>query len=181
MKICEENFIQYLRKKDERALEYLVETYGGFIKSIVKKHLYRLEQCQGECINDILTAVWYHIDSFREERSSFCNWLAGVSRYKCIDYKRKYLRLLENRSIEDVDVESSADIEAEVMKKDLDQDVSDLVKALKPQDRELFLKHYVDEMDIKDLSCETGLKPAVIYNRLSRGRNRLRAIFGNKL
>ncbi|KAJ53721.1 RNA polymerase sigma-70 factor [Clostridium tetanomorphum DSM 665] len=44
MKINEENFIRYLKKKNEKALDYIIDVYGGLIKSIVKKHLYNLEQ-----------------------------------------------------------------------------------------------------------------------------------------
>ena len=42
MKINEKNFIKYLNLKNEKALDYLVDNYGGLIKSIVNKHLYNL-------------------------------------------------------------------------------------------------------------------------------------------
>ena len=40
MKINEENFIIQLRRKNEKALDYVIDNYGWIIKSIVKKHLY---------------------------------------------------------------------------------------------------------------------------------------------
>ena len=54
MKINEENFIIQLRKRNENALDYVIDNYGWIIKSIVKKHLYNLQSVQDECINEII-------------------------------------------------------------------------------------------------------------------------------
>lgn len=99
MKITNENFIKYLNKKEEKALEYVVDTYGGLIKSIVNKHLYGLKDYHDECINDILLAIWEGIDKYDNDKGQFKSWLAAVSKYKCIAYKRKYL----NQDKEDYD------------------------------------------------------------------------------
>ena len=181
MKIHEGNFIPCLKRKDEKALDYVIDTYGWLIKSIVNKHLFHLKQFQEECINDVLLAVWYHIDSFKEEKSSFKNWLSAVSKYKCINYKRKYLKLMDTQSIEDVDIESSTYVEKEIMKNDLSTDLESLLGNLKKEDRDLFIKRYVEEKDIDILSKEMSVKTSAIYNRLSRGRNKLRGILGNRL
>nr|WP_160688250.1 DNA replication protein [Clostridium sp. C2-6-12] len=42
MKINEENFIQQLRKKNEKALDYVIDNYEWIIKYIVRKHLYKI-------------------------------------------------------------------------------------------------------------------------------------------
>lgn len=39
MKINEENFLDQLKKKNEKALDYVIDTYGWIIKSVIKKHL----------------------------------------------------------------------------------------------------------------------------------------------
>ena len=69
MEISEDNFIHQLKLQNEEALSYILDQYGWIIKSTVKKHLYNLESLQGECINDILMAVWYNIHNFDESRS----------------------------------------------------------------------------------------------------------------
>ena len=180
MKINEDNFMKQLKMKDEKALDYVIDTYGGLIKSIVKKHLYNLEQLQDEAINDILLAVWYHIDSFNVEKSSFQNWLGAVSKYKCVDCKRKYLKPLETENIDDLRIESTFSVEKEIIKKSLSEDIESLLNNLNSKDREIFLKYYVEEMDINILSQEMDIKTSVIYNRLSRGRSKLRNISGVK-
>lgn len=38
MKITEKNVVQELRKRNEKALYFVIDQYGGLIKSIVRKH-----------------------------------------------------------------------------------------------------------------------------------------------
>ena len=53
MKINEENFLKQLRRRNEQALDYVIDNYGWIIKSVVKKHLYNLQSVQDECINKV--------------------------------------------------------------------------------------------------------------------------------
>lgn len=102
MKINEDNFVEQLKFRNEKALEYVIDNYGRIVKSIVKKHLFSLQDYQEECINDVFLAVWENIESYRPMRSSFVNWIAGIARYKAIDYKRKYLKRIQTENLEDV-------------------------------------------------------------------------------
>jgi len=49
--INEDNFIEQLRRKNENALYYVIDIYGGLIKSIAGRHLYKLKPLQEECID----------------------------------------------------------------------------------------------------------------------------------
>ncbi|MGG5461521.1 sigma-70 family RNA polymerase sigma factor [Clostridium sp. B9] len=178
MKISEENFLSELRKRNEKALEYVIDTYGWLVKTIVKKHMYNLESYEDDCINDIFLGIWNNIKSFDEEKNSFKNWVAAISKYKTIDYRRKYLKDLENRNIDDEIVVTEDKSHVNITKKELNKDIEDMLSCLKDKDRDLFLNIYVEEMDIADISKETGMNRDNIYNRLSRGKRKLRSIFG---
>lgn len=180
MKISEGNFINQLKMRNEEALDYLLDQYGWIIKSTVNKHLYNLQSVQDECINDILMAVWQNIQSFDEARSSFKNWLAGVAKYKCIDYKRKYLLKLSYENIDDMDISIEDTTLNEIVDKEISEDLESVLNCLKKEDRDLFLKLYVQEKDMNDICFETGMKRDVIYNRLSRGKRKLRNFFNLK-
>lgn len=172
--MTEDNFVLHLRKRNEKALEFVIDNYGWIIKSIVKKHLYNLESHQEECINDILLGIWNNINSFNEKKSSFKNWLAGIAKYKTIDYRRKYLKDLKNENIDYLKSVAENDVFEEVMIKNINNDLDELLDCLNSADKKLFLKLYVEEQDIRCISEETGLKRAVIYNRISRGRKKLK-------
>lgn len=174
MKITEENFVFYLIKKNERALEYVIDHYGGLVKAIVRKHLYNLTPYQEECIDDVFLAVWNNCGSFDPAKNTFTNWIAAITKYKTIDYRRKYLKLLQNENLDAQVIAADGGLESALFQDELDQDLEDLLSCLKSQDKELFIRLYVQEQDIGAVSADTGLKRAVIYNRISRGKQKLK-------
>lgn len=177
MRITEENFVQQVKLRNEKALEYILHTYGWIIKTVVKKHLYKLEVHQEECINDVLMGIWMNIDRFDPDKSTFKNWVAGIAKYKSLNYVRKYLRDLEHENIDDVELTTDDSSYGDIVKHELDENLSKMLKCLKPEDKELFIKLYVEEQDIEQVSSQMGLKKDVIYNRLSRGKKKIQQLF----
>lgn len=183
MKINDSNFILQMKSGNERALQYAIDCYGGLVKSIIRKHLF--EEAQDmfleECISDVFLGIWNNIDCFNEEKSTVKNWIAGIARFKAIDYGRKYLRIRKHEtgfSEEQQEIEATAAISGQ---DELSQQMEALLQNLKPEDRELFMTIYVEEYSITEISEKTGLKKDFIYNRLSRGRKKLKALYnGNE-
>ena len=104
LRITEENFIEEIKKRNEIALEYVIENYGWILKTVLKKHLFYLQDYYDECMNDCFLGIWENIESYNPNKSSFKNWIGGIAKYKSIDYTRKYLKDLDNRNIEDIDI-----------------------------------------------------------------------------
>ncbi|MBE1556258.1 sigma-70 family RNA polymerase sigma factor [Sporosarcina limicola] len=179
MKINEDNVVQQLKQGNEDALNYVIDRYGGLIKSIVNRHLFQFRHMHDECIDDILLGIWNNIESFNSEKNSLKNWIAAISKYKSIDYKRKYIKRLEEQEIEESSVASSLDDGIRGVEKELSLEMESLLSHLKQEDRELFIHYYVDEIDTATLAKELKVEQSVIHNRLSRGRKKLRKLFGN--
>lgn len=181
MEINEENAVQHLIKRNEKALDFVIRNYGGLIKSILRKHLYQLESVQDDCMNDILLSIWDNIDKFCEEKSSFKNWIAVIAKYKSIDYKRKYLRLLEQECVDEKNAESALIVDRMFIENELSYETDSLLNNLSKEDKELFIKYYIEEKEIDSIVRDVGVKSSVLYNRLSRGRRKLRSLtIGNK-
>lgn len=176
MRINDENVVRHLRGKNEKALHYVIDIYGGLVKAIVKKHLYNLEQVQEECIDDVFFAVWNNIDQFSGEKNSLKNWIAVIAKCKSIDYKRKYLKLLQEENIDDIALKSPLTAEGYLMEKELSYEVDVLLNNLKKEDKELFISYYIEGKETEDIAREKGIKKSSIYNRLSRGRKKLKDI-----
>ena len=177
MKINDENVVQQLKRRNEKALYYIIDQYGGLIKSIMQKYLSLFESVHEECLDDVLLSIWNHIDSFDEDKNTFKNWVAAITKYKAIDYQRKYKKYLEQRNIENVVVASPIYVENEVLANQLSATSENMLSHLKEKDQALFIKHYFDDKNVDELAEEMGVKKSVIYNRLSRGRNKLRLLF----
>ena len=138
--------------------------------------MYNLQSVQDECINDVLLGLWNNIDKFDENKSEFKNWIAGIAKFKAIDYKRKYLRELDNENVDDLNITVDDSIH-ELLKNELSLEMQEMMNSLKEKDRELFYKLYVEEIEVDKVSQETGIKRDVIYNRVSRAKKKLRDIF----
>ena len=160
MKIKESNFVEELSHRNEKALEYVMVHYGGLVKSVVQRYLNVLSQYEEECINDVFFAVWEHIDSY--------------------DYKRKYANRLLETSWENAQhtegVEDAIELQTQFAE-EFSEETQQILSCLKPQDRELFIKLYVEEKTFDEISKEMNTKKPVLYNRLFRSKKKLRALF----
>lgn len=47
MVVNEDNFILHLRKRNEKALYYVIDNYGGLIKGVIKKTFIQPSKCSG--------------------------------------------------------------------------------------------------------------------------------------
>lgn len=177
MKITSENYISELKKHNESALAYIIERYGGFVKSIVRKHLYALPQYQEECMSDIFFQVWNNIQYYDCMKNSFHNWLAGVARYRSIDYLRKHRRELELEDIDNVIVPEKEDAYEKLIEKEISIELQQMLSCLKPRDQELFQRLYIEEQEVAQVSQEMNMKESAIYNRLSRGKRKIRTLY----
>lgn len=174
MKIGENNYIQQLRLHNEDALVYVMESYGGLLKSVISKHLFSMPDKAEECLNDVLLNIWEHIGSFDEQKNSFKNWAAAIARYRAIDYLRKYCQKMQQIDIEEVEIAKEDAVLEGLMEQEAFKELKGLLKCLNEKDRSLFWKLYVEEKSMEDISRETGMDKTVIYNRISRGKRRIR-------
>lgn len=171
MQINDQKLIREIRKHNEEALEYIVDTHAGLLKSIISKHLAPYQDEVDECLDDTLFAIWENIDAFDETKGSFKNWIATIAKYKALD-KRRRLNRYNEKHLATSNMEDVPYIDSQ----NLLEDVSELLSHLSLEDQQLFTKYYVENEKAKDIASELNLSPNAIHNRLSRGRNKLRAI-----
>lgn len=160
--------------RDEEAFGELLRLYGPLIKSIVGYHLKMLPMWKEDCVNDVYFSIWKNIDRFDAQKSSLKNWIGAAAKYRAIDYKRKYIAKAEEYT--DFGCEDAA-----FLKRELKEEIKELLANLSEEDREIFIRRYLMDEDVADISRATGKKCEVIYNRLSRGRKKLRDIYGRSV
>lgn len=180
MKITEENFAEQIKKRNEKALEYVIDNYAWVLKTVLKKHLFNLQDFYEECMNDCLLAIWENIRYYDPKKSSFKNWIAGIAKYKSIDYIRKYLKSTEDANIEDVTISVEDNSLREILSNEVSIEIEKMLHSLSQQDREIFRKLFFEGKDMNEISKETGLKKPILYNRLSRGKRKMRRLINMK-
>lgn len=173
--MTDEEIVKRVIKRDEEAFGELLSRYGGLVKSIVRSSLQTLPEWFDDCVNEVFFALWHNMKSYDNSKNSLKNWIAAVAKYKAIDYKRKFRASM---SVEELP-EDVVDPKNDILLADLRCEAEELLSALPEDDRELFIRCYIMDESIDEISRRTKRDPSWIYNRLSRGRRKLRKIYQN--
>lgn len=175
MKIDNDNFIDQLRMKNEDALMYVIDEYGGLIRAVIRKNMPCLKSKQDECLNDVLLSIWEHIDSFQPVNNSFKNWIAAIAKYKSIDYMRKHKYESDKMSYGEMEnYQLQSEDRVEISEHEISERMEELLSVLKPKDREILIRIYANEEPVEQVSRDMALEKSVIYNRVSRAKKKLR-------
>ncbi|MDB8789536.1 sigma-70 family RNA polymerase sigma factor [Romboutsia sp. 1001216sp1] len=166
----DELIIKYIRKSKEEGMEMLIDSYRGLITSVIRRHLGVLINYEEECVSDVLLSIWDSIKSFDKSKNDFKNWVCAISKYKAIDYKRKYISKIETTDIS----QELYYIDTDLMKAEIEEEIKEILSHLNDKDRELFIKHYLEGESLESIAVKNNAKVSNLYNRLSRGRKRIR-------
>ena len=177
-KITDNNFVERLRAKDERALEFIIEKYGGLLYSIIRKKLSLIPDMVDECFDDVLMKAWDHADDYNEDKCDFKGWLAAIARYQAIDYLRKAKREefgQMGESLEDMANEPGFDDERFTrLEESIDSEFEQLVSCLSPEDQEIFRRIYQKGESMDEISKDLNIPKDQLYNHTSRGKKKIR-------
>ena len=170
VKIKEQNLIKQLKKKNPQAIDYIIDQYGGLIKTVLLKNLYDQKDHWEECFNDCLLAVWNHPERFDTKKGDFKAFLCAIAKYKAIEESIKEIKQLyqEERGFLQAEADAS------------DEELGKLLKCLSEEDKDLFYRRYVKEQSVAQISVETGLHRDRIYSRISKGKKKIRKFFKDK-
>lgn len=166
--------IKYIKKKKNKGMEMLVDEYGGFITAVVRKYLGTLKNYEEECIDDVLLAIWENIDSYDKNKSTLKNWIGSIAKYKALNYKKKYIKEMDNCEIE---VNNAVYIDNNLRKLELEQEVENLLRNLNERDKKIFKQYYLEDISLETIAIEDNTTVENLYNRISRGRKKLRELY----
>lgn len=177
MNITDGELIEQIRRRDEKAFESIVKIYGRLISSIVSKHMYSLENYQDECINDILLAIWNNVEYYNTSKNSFKNWIAVIAKYTSLNYVKKYKKYGNNIELDEVKLITEDNNVEQLIQQDINKELEEMLGCLKKKDRVIFTELYLKDKSIDEICFQTGMRKDYIYNRVSRGKKKLRALW----
>jgi RNA polymerase sigma-70 factor, ECF subfamily len=175
VEIDEYNFVNQMKKKNEKALEFVVDNYSNLVFKVARSVLNTNFHGQSveDCMNDVFWAVWINIESFDPEKSDFKYWLAAVAKYKAIDYKRKLYRqsTTENMNMEDFTLaDDGGGAEKILIVKENREELLKAINDMKDKDREIFIRRYFLYEEIDSIAKTFSVDRNLVDKRLSRGR-----------
>lgn len=181
MKADDTNFITLLRHGQEEGILFVIDAYGGYLRTIVRRRLFALPDLVDDCMNDIFFGIWKNIGSYNEAKGSFQNWAAAVARLTAIDYLRRAAREQKALSFEALELDAAQEDAgiAALAEQELSEEMQELLSCLNEKDRELFLRIYGEEEDPDTAGARLGLTKNNVYVRLFRGKKKMR-LFAEK-
>lgn len=171
----EKALLEGIRNKKQEVLANVIEKYGKLVLYILKKNLTSYEEIAAidECYDDVFITVWFNIECFDESRGSLKSWIIGITKFKVLEYRRKLLRHnahLENQ--QEILVSQTDNYEFEEQ-----ENILKIIEVLEEKDRSIFLLRYIQGCSIEDISGNLGVSKDYIYNRISRGKKKIRENF----
>lgn len=166
----DEEIIERIKKKDYAGLEELLAVYGDSMLRTIHSVLSQPHEVseRQDVANEVFYEVWQKIAAYQPERSRLITWLLLISRSRAIDHKRK----LNKRSLEEKTVdEQELAIEESPLTKET---FLGFIEDLEALDQRIFLLYYFYQESPETIAEQTDLNVSAIYNRLSRGRKRLK-------
>lgn len=166
----DEEIIERIKKKDYAGLEELLAVYGDSMLRTIHSVLSQSHEVseRQDVANEVFYEVWQKIAAYQPDRSRLITWLLLISRSRAIDHKRK----LNKRSLEEKPVdEQELAIEESPLTK---ENFLGFIEDLEALDQRIFLLYYFYQESPETIAEQTDLNVSAIYNRLSRGRKRLK-------
>ncbi|MDT2757191.1 sigma factor [Enterococcus asini] len=164
--------IRYMQQEDFRGLEALIDSYGFAICQSIWSVLNHPAEAsyRKEVENEVFYKIWEKSVLFNPEKASLKTWCLTIAKNLALDKKRQIIRDLRCVPTEFLP-------EALEWDEPLDKEqFLELVEVLSPEDQLIFLKYFFFQDKPGDISKDLNLSPAVISNRLARGKEKLRRI-----
>jgi RNA polymerase sigma-70 factor (ECF subfamily) len=112
MKITADNFIKYLKKGKDDALEFVIDEYIGIVKAIIYNTLktYNDAQAIDECISDTFIGAFENAKQFEGDQEDFKKWICTIAKFNAINQQR---RLSKRPTLSEIEDKQSRVISAE--------------------------------------------------------------------
>lgn len=170
----EKELLRRIRKGDTDALQQIIDGYSGYVYAIVKNIIQPPLQPEDieEVVSDVFLRLWEKAETVDADRLR--SWLAAVTRNRAKDKLRAlHLSLPLEEDALDCAVEGP---EEDALRRETGRIAREAVESLPEPDRSIFLRFYYLYQKTGDIAAALHMKPAAVRARLSRGRERLKAM-----
>ncbi|GGC82876.1 sigma-70 family RNA polymerase sigma factor [Enterococcus wangshanyuanii] len=166
----EKDIITLLIERNFLGLEKFIDVFGTdiikCIRSILNHPKERIYHKETE--NEVFYRIWQKIATYDAQKSSLKTWTMTITRNICLDKKRQIIR--EQQMIPTEQLPETL-LEEDYFEK---EQFLDLLQSLNNEDQLIFLRYYYYQDSPKDIAKDLTMDTAQIYNRLSRGRQKLK-------
>lgn len=168
----EKRMIKKLNNGNVNALQKLIDTYSSYLGSVIYSVIGTSMTAEDieETLEDVFVEVWKHPEKLIEGKVK--SFLAAIARNLARNKLRK--RSFEI-SIDENDFLLFDDrFETEIDSNEKSEIISDALKTLTEQERDIFIRYYYLEQTSKMISENLEIPVSTVTSRLSRGRKKMK-------
>lgn len=144
-----------------KAFEELLKEYGKSAETYVKYKVSVKEDAE-DILQETYVQAFNSLSSLKNEES-FRPWLISIARNKVNDYYRRKAEVTE------VPFDDAA-IQYVTLNRPVNTSVSDTMKKLSDEERELLHLYYWEDMSVKDIARELDIPEGTVKSRLHKAR-----------
>lgn len=164
--------VKLLKNRDYKGLELLIDHLGNDIIKTICAVLNRPEEYSyhKDTENEVFYSLWKNISQFDAAKSSLKTWTLTIARNASIDKKRQILRKQDILPLDQAKEQATYDRYLEK------EQFLALIGSLSAEDQLIFLNHYFYKETPQEISALLSIDVSQVYNHLSRGRKKLKAV-----
>lgn len=174
MQPSEEKLLQCIVEDPQTGLPELLARYGGLLNGVVRRILPDARDVE-ECLSDVLVQCWRQAPALQTGEGNLRAWLIVTARNKALDRYRRLRR--EQADTLPEDFAWVAEELVEPRQSEAEALMAELVEALQPPDREIFIRRYYGLQTSREIGQALRMEEHAVNVRLSRGRKRLKQQF----
>ena len=144
-----------------RTFEELLREYGKGAETYVKYKVSVMEDAE-DILQETYVQAFNSMSSLKNEES-FRPWLISIARNKVNDYYRKKAEVTEVPF-------DDAVVQYVTVNRPVNTSVSDTMKKLSDEERELLHLYYWEDMSVKDIARELNIPEGTVKSRLHKAR-----------
>lgn len=172
----EKTLLRKLKRKDQCALEQLMDIYMGYVTTIVVNIIGDTmnQEDVEEVVSDVFFVLWKQADKIQDGKIK--GYLSQIARRKAINKLRERKSEI---SIEENEIEFEAperNPEDILVQEEQRKVVKTALLSMEHPEREIFLRHYYYYQTVGQIALEMQMNVSTVKSRLSRGRTKLKKI-----
>ncbi len=160
-----------IKNRDITTYEFIIEKYSKQLYYLTYNilHISGTKEDMEECVSDVFAEIWYNIEDYNPTKASFKTWILMLTKYKALKYKRNSARE-KTTNIDDFIVEDRTNIEKQILIREDQEKVTNIISRFNKIDKELFIRRYFYDERIENLMDSLNLSRSAVDNRLLRCR-----------
>lgn len=187
MALQDQKIVNLIKEGNELGFVKLADKYEKLLFYIAKGILGSRTEDIEECVNDTYMKLWNNIDKYDINKASLKTYLKIIVRNTAINRLRDLSRHENNQLSDDISeiakyyADNSQDIEDRIFAKESIETLNELIKSLKPKDKEIIIRKYFYLQSSKQIAKAMKMTVTAVDSKASRTRKKLKKEFDKEI